>query len=104
MSDLAAGPALGELIARISSLHPRQIDLDLGRMQRLLAQLDHPERRLPPVIHVAGTNGKGSTIAYLRAICEAAGIKNVLTKVLTRSANPINIVKATFAGLNGMKA
>jgi len=40
----------------------------------------------------------------VRAICEAAGIKNVLTKVLTRSANPINIVKATFAGLNGMKA
>jgi small subunit ribosomal protein S5 len=40
----------------------------------------------------------------VRAICEAAGIKNVLTKVLTKSANPINIVKATFAGLNGMKA
>jgi dihydrofolate synthase/folylpolyglutamate synthase len=44
-------------------------------MQRILAQLDHPERRLPPVIHVAGTNGKGSTVAYLRAILEAAGLK-----------------------------
>lgn len=44
-------------------------------MQRLLAQLDHPERKLPPVIHVAGTNGKGSTIAYLRAILEAAGLR-----------------------------
>ena len=42
-------------------------------MQRLLAALDHPERKLPPVIHVAGTNGKGSTIAFMRAILEAAG-------------------------------
>src|SRR5204862_188430 len=45
------------------------------RMQRLLEQLGHPERKLPPVIHVAGTNGKGSTIAYLRAILEAAGLR-----------------------------
>ena len=44
-------------------------------MDRLLARLDHPERRLPGVIHVAGTNGKGSTIAYLRAILEAAGLR-----------------------------
>src|SRR5690606_18791403 len=42
---------------------------------RVLERLDHPERRLPPVIHVAGTNGKGSTIAYLRAILEAAGLR-----------------------------
>ena len=42
-------------------------------MQRLLAVLDHPEKKLPPVIHVAGTNGKGSTVAFLRAILEAAG-------------------------------
>jgi dihydrofolate synthase/folylpolyglutamate synthase len=67
-------PPLGELIARLSALHPKRIDLDLQRMQRLLQQLDHPERKLPPVIHVAGTNGKGSTIAYLRAILEAAGL------------------------------
>src|SRR5262249_39593104 len=45
------------------------------RMHRLLERLDHPERKLPPVIHVAGTNGKGSTVAYLRAILEAAGLK-----------------------------
>ena len=71
----AAKPSpLGELIARLSALHPKRIDLDLERMQRLLQRLDHPERRLPPVIHVAGTNGKGSTIAYLRAILEAAGL------------------------------
>ena len=68
-------PPLGELIARLSALHPKRIDLDLQRMQRLLERLDHPERKLPPVIHVAGTNGKGSTIAYLRAILEAAGLR-----------------------------
>jgi dihydrofolate synthase / folylpolyglutamate synthase len=68
-------PPLGELIARLAPLHPRRIDLGLERMHRLLARLDHPERRLPPVIHVAGTNGKGSTIAYLRAILEAAGLR-----------------------------
>jgi dihydrofolate synthase / folylpolyglutamate synthase len=68
-------PPLGELIARLSALHPKRIDLDLERMQRLLERLDHPERKLPPVIHVAGTNGKGSTIAYLRAILEAAGLR-----------------------------
>jgi dihydrofolate synthase/folylpolyglutamate synthase len=68
-------PPLGELIARLSSLHPKRIDLSLDRMHRLLEQLDHPERKLPPVIHVAGTNGKGSTIAYLRAILEAAGLR-----------------------------
>jgi dihydrofolate synthase/folylpolyglutamate synthase len=66
---------LGELIARLSALHPRHIDLSLERMHRLLEQLGHPERKLPPVIHVAGTNGKGSTIAYLRAILEAAGLR-----------------------------
>jgi dihydrofolate synthase / folylpolyglutamate synthase len=68
-------PPLGELIARLSALHPKRIDLSLERMHRLLERLDHPERRLPPVIHVAGTNGKGSTIAYLRAILEAAGLR-----------------------------
>jgi len=68
-------PPLGELIARLSALHPERIDLDLERMHRLLERLDHPERRLPPVIHVAGTNGKGSTIAYLRAILEAAKLR-----------------------------
>jgi dihydrofolate synthase/folylpolyglutamate synthase len=55
------------------ALHPKRIDLSLGRIQRTLAALGHPERRLPPVIHVAGTNGKGSTVAFARAILEAAG-------------------------------
>jgi dihydrofolate synthase/folylpolyglutamate synthase len=68
-------PPLGELIARLSALHPKRIDLGLERMLQLLERLKHPERMLPPVIHVAGTNGKGSTIAYLRAILEAAGLR-----------------------------
>jgi dihydrofolate synthase / folylpolyglutamate synthase len=63
------------LIARFLALHPKVIDLSLGRVKRLLAALGHPERRLPPVIHVAGTNGKGSTIAFMRAILEAAGLR-----------------------------
>jgi len=67
--------ALDELIARLSALHPNRIDLSLDRMHRLLEKLDHPERKLPPVIHVAGTNGKGSTVAYLRAMLEAAGLR-----------------------------
>src|SRR5215813_15570591 len=61
------------IVARLLSLHPKRIDLSLDRMWRLLAALGHPERRLPPVIHVAGTNGKGSTVAFMRAILEAAG-------------------------------
>jgi dihydrofolate synthase/folylpolyglutamate synthase len=71
----AAKPSLGELTARLSALHPKPVDLGLDRMQGLLERLDHPERKLPPVIHVAGTNGKGSTIAYLRAILEAANLR-----------------------------
>ena len=62
-------------LERLRTLHPILIDLSLGRVQRLLGALGHPERRLPPVIHVAGTNGKGSTVAYLRAIAEAAGLR-----------------------------
>jgi len=61
------------IVARLTELHPKRIDLSLDRVQRLLAALDHPEHKLPPVIHVAGTNGKGSTIAFLRAILEASG-------------------------------
>ena len=66
---------LGAIHARLLALHPKRIDLSLSRIERLLAALDHPERRLPPLIHVAGTNGKGSTIAFMRAILEAAGAR-----------------------------
>lgn len=61
------------IVARLHGLHPRLIDLSLDRLLALLEKLGHPERRLPPVIHVAGTNGKGSTCAFLRAMAEAAG-------------------------------
>ena len=76
-SDLPASPEFigrtGAVLGRLQHLYPALIDLSLGRLERLLAGLDHPERRLPPVIHVAGTNGKGSTCANLRAIAEASG-------------------------------
>ena len=62
------------VVTRLTALHPKLIDLTLDRMTRILAALGHPERQLPPVIHVAGTNGKGSTIAFMRAILEAAGL------------------------------
>jgi dihydrofolate synthase/folylpolyglutamate synthase len=61
------------IMQRLMALHPRKIDLSLGRMHRLLSAMGNPETRLPPVIHVAGTNGKGSTVAFLRAMLEAAG-------------------------------
>jgi dihydrofolate synthase/folylpolyglutamate synthase len=71
--QLASGAPLDAILARLLALHPKRIDLSLDRMERICAALDHPERRLPPVIHVAGTNGKGSTVAFMRAILEAAG-------------------------------
>ena len=67
-----ASPA-DAILARLLNLHPKKIDLSLGRTQDLLAALGSPHLRLPPVVHVAGTNGKGSTIAFMRAILEAAG-------------------------------
>jgi dihydrofolate synthase / folylpolyglutamate synthase len=61
------------ILARMMALHPKIIDLTLDRVFRLLGALDHPERNLPPVIHIAGTNGKGSTQAMIRAGLEAMG-------------------------------
>ncbi len=63
------------ILERLLSLHPKRIDLVLDRIQRLLAQLGHPERHLPPVVHVAGTNGKGSVCAFSRAMLEAQGLR-----------------------------
>ena len=63
------------ILDRLTALHPKIIDLSLGRIERLLAALGNPHEKLPPVVHVAGTNGKGSVIATLRAILEAAGYK-----------------------------
>jgi dihydrofolate synthase/folylpolyglutamate synthase len=61
------------ILDRLTALYPKAIDLSLGRVERLLADLGNPQDRLPPALHVAGTNGKGSTVAYLRAMGEAAG-------------------------------
>ena len=64
---------IDSIVARLTALHPKRIDLSLERIERLLAALGSSGKKLPPVIHVAGTNGKGSTIAFLRAMLEAAG-------------------------------
>ena len=66
-------PGTDLILQRMMALHPKIIDLTLDRMHRLLAALEHPERALPPVIHIAGTNGKGSTQAMIRAGLEAMG-------------------------------
>jgi dihydrofolate synthase/folylpolyglutamate synthase len=55
--------------------HPRVITIGLERIERLLKRLGSPEKKLPPLVHVAGTNGKGSLVAYLRAMAEAAGYR-----------------------------
>lgn len=68
-----AARAIDDILARFVRYHPDRIDLSLDRMYRLLADLDDPHTKLPPVIHVAGTNGKGSTVAFLRAALEASG-------------------------------
>jgi len=62
-----------ELIDALMAIHPKGFDLSLGRVRRLLAILGDPQKKIPPTIHVAGTNGKGSTIAFCRAILEASG-------------------------------
>ncbi|MEW5965154.1 MAG: folylpolyglutamate synthase/dihydrofolate synthase family protein [Pseudomonadota bacterium] len=68
-------PTSNELLAELKLLHPKLIDLSLGRIERLLAKLGDPQKRLPPVVHIAGTNGKGSVTAFLKAMLEAAGRK-----------------------------
>lgn len=69
----SASLSSADALARLKRLHPRTIDLSLGRIERLLARLGHPEAALPPVIHVAGTNAKGSVVAFVRAILAAHG-------------------------------
>ena len=64
---------LDALLQAAFALHPTEIELSLGRLERLLARLGNPHQKLPPVFHVAGTNGKGSTCAFLRACLEASG-------------------------------
>jgi len=70
---MPAADTLQPVLDRLASLHPKKIDLSLGRLEALLERLGNPHLKLPPVIHVAGTNGKGSVCAYLTAIAKAAG-------------------------------
>ena len=70
-------PASDAILERLTRLHPKIIDLSLDRVARLLAALGNPQRRLPPVVHVAGTNGKGSVLAYLRAMLRGRRARRV---------------------------
>ena len=81
------------ILARLLDLHPKAIDLSLGRMTRLLDALGNPERAMPPVIHVAGTNGKGSVVAYLDAMLRAAGyrVNSYVSPHLVRFAERIRL-------------
>src|SRR5207248_955650 len=67
--------ASDRVLARLMQLHPKRIDLSLGRIERLLAALGNPHKKLPPAVHVAGTKGKGSTVATMRACLETAGYR-----------------------------
>ncbi|MBT6960856.1 MAG: bifunctional folylpolyglutamate synthase/dihydrofolate synthase, partial [Rhodospirillaceae bacterium] len=68
-------PDLVSALKRVKTLHPKVIDLSLGRIERLLTDLGSPHLRVPPVVHVAGTNGKGSVIAMMRAVLEASSYR-----------------------------
>ena len=68
-------PQSDAVLERLTQLHPKTIDLSLGRIEGLLEKLGNPHLSLPPVVHVAGTNGKGSVLAFLRAMLEASGYK-----------------------------
>ena len=70
---MATSQSLASSLERLKRLHPQTIDLSLDRVQRLLRRLGDPQAALPPVVHVAGTNGKGSTIAFLKALLNAHG-------------------------------
>ncbi|MGI9353793.1 MAG: bifunctional folylpolyglutamate synthase/dihydrofolate synthase, partial [Rhizobiaceae bacterium] len=71
---LSSAPSVQKRIDALMESHPRGYDLSLDRISGLLDKLGDPQDGLPPVIHVAGTNGKGSTIAFMRSVLEAAGL------------------------------
>src|SRR5215469_5886334 len=72
---MTSAEASDAILTRLLSLHPKRIDLVLDRILRLLSALGNPQHKLPPVLHVAGTNGKGSTCAFARAMLEAQGLR-----------------------------
>lgn len=91
--------AIADILARFDRYHPDRIDLSLDRMHRLLADLGDPQNGLPPVVHIAGTNGKGSTAAFLGAALAAAGLRvNAYTSPhLVRFAERYRIAGAIIA-------
>lgn len=94
----ASPTGTAELLARFEHLHPKSIDLSLDRVNRLLGALGDPHKTMPPAIHVAGTNGKGSVVAFLRAILEAAGLRvHVFTSPHLRRFNE----RIVLAGQSG---
>ena len=97
--DRAAPRESDAILARLLDLHPKVIDLSLGRMTRLLDALGNPERAMPPVIHVAGTNGKGSVVAFLDAMLRAAGyrVNSYVSPHLVRFAERIRLDGAPIA-------
>jgi len=97
---MSASPSgSSELLARFEHLHPKSIDLSLARVNRLLAALGDPHKAMAPAIHVAGTNGKGSVVAYLRAILEAAGLRvHVFTSPHLRRFNERIVIAGQSGG------
>jgi dihydrofolate synthase / folylpolyglutamate synthase len=91
--------AAAELLLKFQHLHPRSIDLSLDRVLRLLAALGNPQQAMGPVIHVAGTNGKGSVVAFLRAVLESAGLRvHVFTSPHLRHFNERIVLGAEGGG------
>ena len=79
---------LAAFLAQLKRLHPVKIDLALDRVEALLSKLGRPQDQLPPMVHVAGTNGKGSTVAFLKAMLEADGLRvHTLPRHISRAGN-----------------
>ncbi len=95
----AAAAASEPILARLTGLHPKLIDLSLGRIERLLDRLGRPQRGLAPVVHVAGTNGKGSVVAFLGAMLEAGGsrVQAYTAPHLVRFNERIRLTDGTIA-------
>ena len=75
MKEIHQITKLDEMLIYLNSLHPKYIDFNLNRIKRLMKKLDNPEKKLPLVVHIAGTNGKGSTLAFMKHIAEEYGVK-----------------------------
>lgn len=90
--DAALETRLQDILTLLYSFYDTEIDMSLERVERFLAQLDSPQLKLPPVIHVAGTNGKGSTIATLRSLLEASG-KRVHTMTSPHLVHPTERIR-----------